>query len=294
MEPEVLDKYVKAGRICSEIRESVLARIKPGMKLLELADFIEDSIREKGGEPAFPVNISINELAAHYTPSHNDEKAIEPGDLVKIDVGVHVDGYIGDMAFTYSSEKSPLIEAAQKALEEAIKIIRPNVTVGEIGETIEKTVESLGLGVIVNLTGHTLGKYMFHGSPNIPNVANPSNYHFKEGSVIALEPFITDTNSAVKESGVVEIYKYVMDRPVRLTEARKVLAMARDDWHGLPFAKRWLYRHISPIKVSLALRQLESVGAIESYPVLRSAENRPIAQAEHTIIVEEEPIVTTR
>ncbi|MFQ5647640.1 MAG: type II methionyl aminopeptidase [Candidatus Aenigmatarchaeota archaeon] len=294
MEQEVLEKYKKAGLICAELRQEVLKRIKPGMPILELATFIDKSIKQKGGKPAFPVNISINEIAAHYTPSHNDTREIQPGELVKIDIGVHVDGYIGDMAFTYCSEKHPLIEGAEKVLESAIKVIRPGVTIGEIGGTIEKTAKGLKLGLITNLTGHTLGRYNFHGQPSILNIANDSRYSFEEDRVIALEPFLTPSNGTVKESGTCEIYKYSMDRPVRLTEAREILRMARDDWHGLPFAKRWLFEHFSPIKISLALRQLEAVGALESYPVLKETEGKPIAQAEHTIIVGSPSIVTTR
>ena len=289
-----MEKYKKAGRIGAEIKKEIFPKIKPGVLILDLAEEIEKKIRDKGGEPAFPVNISINEIAAHYTPILNDTRKIEDGDLVKIDIGVHVDGYIGDLAFTYSSKPSPLVRGAELALEKTIEIIKPGVTVSEIGNMIEKTVSSLKLGVIVNLTGHTLDRFVFHGQPNILNVKNDLNYSFKEGDVIALEPFVTESNGFVKESGTVEIYRYLMDRPVRLTEARKILAMTRDDWHSLPFAKRWLYETFSPVKVSLALRQLEMAGAIETYPVLKEAENRPIAQAEHTIIVGEESIVTTR
>lgn len=294
MEPEVLEKYRKAGKIGAEAREAARKMMKPGLPILELANFLEDSIRKKGGEPAFPVNISFNEAAAHYTPSHNDERAIKEGDMVKVDIGVHVDGYIGDLAFTYCSEKSPLIEASQKALDAAIKVIRPGVTVGELGTVIQDTVEELGLGVVTNLTGHTLSKFVFHGSPNIPNVRNDSSYKFHEDSVIAIEPFIAESNTQVRDSGTTEIYRYAMDRPVRLNEARKIIQLARDDWKALPFAKRWLFRQISPIKVALALRQLESVGAIETYPVLRNITDKPIAQAEDTIIVQDKPIVTTR
>lgn len=294
MEKEILEKYKKAGRVAAEVRKEVEKKIKPGLKLLDLAEMIDSLIEQKGGKPAFPVNISLNETAAHYTPGVADTRVIEPKDLVKIDIGIHVDGYIGDLAFTYCSEKSPLIDCAWKVLENAIKIIKPGISIAEIGEVIENTVKGEGLGLIVNLTGHTLDRYVFHGSPSIPNVKNESEHTFKEWDVIALEPFITETNGFVRESGVTEIYRYLMDRPVRLTEARKILELARDEYHELPFAKRWLYKKISPVKVSLALRQLEAVGALETYPILKEVENKPIAQAEHTIIVADKPIVTTK
>jgi methionyl aminopeptidase len=294
MEKEVLEKYKKAGRIVAEARQEISKVLKPGMKILEIAERIEESIAKKGGKPAFPVNISINEVAAHYTPSFRDEKEIGEGDLVKIDIGAHVDGYIGDMAFSYCSRPSRLIRASGRVLKDAIRAIRPGISLAEIGEAIEDSAKRQGVGVIVNLTGHTLDRYVFHGPPSILNVRNDLQHRFSEGDVIALEPFITETNGYVKNSGTVEIYRHLMDRPVRLTEAREILAMARDEFHSLPFAKRWLYRKFSPIKVALALRQLRMVEALEEYPVLKEIEGKPIAQSEHTIIVREKPIITTR
>ncbi|RLI98606.1 MAG: type II methionyl aminopeptidase [Candidatus Aenigmatarchaeota archaeon] len=295
MEKEVMDKYLKAGRICAEVRKKVESSIGVGMKLIDLANMVDNLISEKGGRPAFPVNISMNENAAHYTPPAGDTTEICEGDLVKVDIGVHIDGYIGDMAFTYCSEKNPLVDAVNNILADAIKVIKPGVTVSEIGSTIQGSAESNGVGLIVNLTGHTLDKYVFHGAPGIPNVKNDSKHAFQKGDVIALEPFTCKTNGFVKEAGgSAEIYRYVMDRPVRLMEARRILQAARDQYKECPFAKRWLYRDFSPVKVGMALRQLDAADAIESYPVLREVEGKPIAQAEHTIIVDDKPVVTTR
>ena len=249
MEKGVLEKYQHAGRICADARKEAEKMFKPGLKILELAEAIESLIRKNGAEPAFPVNISINEAAAHYTPSANDQRVIEKGDLVKVDVGAHVDGYIGDMAFTLCSEPgNPLIGAAEDALEAGIKAVEPGVTVAEISHAIESSVKKSDLGVIVNLTGHTLDQYVFHGNPSIPNIKNNITHQFKEDDVIALEPFITESNSFVKESGPTEIFRYMQDRPVRLAEAREILRMMRDDYHKLPFAKRWLLKRFSPTK----------------------------------------------
>jgi len=293
MDKDVLEKYLKAGRICAEIRQEISGILKPGVKLLTIAEFVDKKIHEKEAKPAFPVNVSVNEVAAHYTPSYNDEKTIKPGDLVKVDIGVHVDGYIGDMAFTYCSEPDPLIKCSEKCVQAALEVIKPEVTIAQISEAIENCAKEHGFGLIVNLTGHTLERYIFHGSPSIPNISNNSNYKFKEGDVIALEPFVTQSNGYVKDSGTVEIYRFLRERPVRLPEARRILELARTEYKELPFAKRWLYRHFSPVKVSLALRQLEAAGAIETYPVLKEMEGRPVAQSEHTIIVMDKPVVTT-
>jgi len=293
MNKEVLDKYVEAGRICSEVKKRVLKIIKPGMKILDLAELIEKEIEKLGGKPAFPPNISINDIAAHYTPSFGDERIINTDDLVKIDIGVHIDSYIGDMAFTYCSKSNKLIRCAEEALKAGIDVIKPGVRLSEISKAIHDKIIESGFGVIVNLTGHTLDRYVFHGSPSIPNIETESRHIFKEGDVIALEPFVAEDNGYVKDSSPIEIYRYLQDKPVRLLEARKILDMAKNQFSSLPFAKRWLYKYFSHVKISLALKQLESVGAVETYPVLKEINGRKIAQAEHTIIVDKEPIITT-
>lgn len=294
MEEHVKKNYLKAGKIGAQVRELALKTAKPGLNILELAEAIEGFILKSGARPAFPVNISINETAAHYTPKADETRLIEPGELVKIDMGVEVDGYIGDLACTYCSEKSPLVDAAKEVLAAGIGVIRPGVTVGEIGRAINARVKELGLGVIVNLTGHNLDRYIFHGGLSIPNTANDSMQELQDGQVVALEPFISESNGRVDETGVVEIYQYLQDRPVRLPSARKILQLARDSYHGLPFARRWLVGEgISPLGVSLALKQLEAVNAVKPYPVLKEISGKKIAQAEHTIIVSGKPIVTT-
>ena len=295
MDREILKKYREAGRVCAEAMTHAGGMVKPGAKLIDIANSVDDFITKRGAEPAFPVNISLNENAAHYTPPYGDTIMVKEGDLVKLDIGTHVDGYIGDMAVTFCSGKSQLIDAVNRVLDAAIKAIRPGTVVSEIGSVIEDTAKAEGVGLIVNLTGHGLGHFDFHGEPSIPNVRNDSRHVLNEGDVIAIEPFTCATNGFVKEAGSgAEIFQHVMDRPVRLAEARKILQAARDQYHGLPFAKRWLYGSFSPVKVAMAIRQLENVGALQSYPVLKEVEGKPIAQAEHTIIVDDKPVITTR
>jgi methionyl aminopeptidase len=294
MESDVLEKYRKAGRIAGEARELALRKARPGARLLDIAEEVDALIARKGGRPAFPLNISVNDIAAHYTPSYNDERVVEEGDIIKMDAGVHVDGYIGDTAGTWSAKPNPLVRAVNRVLGDAIGILRPGIRVGEIGNAIQDSAEAQGVGLIVNLTGHGLDRYVFHGEPSILNTRNDSGHVLKEDDVIALEPFTCPANGHVRESGVTEIYRFLQRRPVRLPEARRILELAENEYHSLPFAKRWLFREISHVKVSLALRQLEGVMALEAYPVLREVSGKPIAQAEHTIIIRDKPIVTTK
>lgn len=288
-----MKKYLDAGKIAAKIRQDVLSSIKTGQKMLDVAEGIERKILAMGARPAFPVNISVNEIAAHFTPRINDEKTFNPGDLVKIDMGAHMDGYIADLAFTWCSEKNPLIQAAQKTLQAGIDAIRPGAKVSDVSAALSGAIEESGFGPIVNLTGHSLGRYKFHGGISIPNIPNDNSYVLQEGDVIALEPFVCETAGRVDDSEPVEIYQFTQRRPVRSMEGRKILHLAESDYGGLPFAKRWLVKHLSPIRIKMAMIELERVNALRSYPVLKNMEGGKIAQAEHTIIVADKPIVTT-
>ncbi len=295
MDSKVLESYKKAGKINSQVREEVLKTIKPGMKILDLAEFIEKKIEELGGKPAFPVNIGINDITAHYTPSSNDQTEIKPGDVVKIDVGVQIDGYVSDHAYTYCSEKNGMVKVAEEALEAGIKVIKPGVRVTEISKAINEVVEKAGLGVVINLTGHGLDQYVIHGPPKIPNVDHDSGDILDEGMVVALEPFVLESNGTVKDSEPVEIFSFMQPRPVRLQEARQIMELSADEYNGMPFCKRWIIKKgFSPFKTSFAIKQLETVEALRGYPVLRENRGKPVAQAEHTVIVGNPSIVTTR
>ncbi|MBC8520932.1 MAG: type II methionyl aminopeptidase [Methanomicrobia archaeon] len=280
----VLDKYRSAGRILSEIREGAMELVKEGGSLLAVAEFVENGIREKGGEPAFPCNIARNEEAAHATPSI-DDKAVFGTDLVKIDIGVHIDGYIGDSAVTVdlSGSNEGLVRASEAALNEAIKIIRDGISTVEIGEVIENVIREQGYKPVVNLSGHGLVRYNSHAPPTIPNVKYEHGVILKENEVVAIEPFATDGAGKVVESGNAEIYSLIKAKPVRLIEAKKLLEELKK-YQGLPFARRWLPRE----RLDLALRTLKNTGALREYPVLREEEKGLVSQAEHTVIVKKD------
>ena len=280
----ILEKYKAAGKILVEVREAALELVKPGNRLLDVAEFVESGIRDRGGEPAFPCNISRNEEAAHATPSIDDEAVFGPEDLVKLDIGVHIDGYIADSAVTVdlSGKYEELVRASEAALEEAIKIIHDGVSTVEIGEVIEKAIKERGYKPIVNLSGHGLLRYNSHAPPTIPNVKHEHGVILKTNDAVAIEPFATNGGGKVVESGNVEIYSLIKPKPVRMREAKKLLNEIKK-YHGLPFARRWLPRE----RLNLALRTLKNTGVLRDYPILREENRGLVAQAEHTVIVKE-------
>lgn len=294
MEEETLKKYIEAGRIAAQVLNYAKGIVREGMNLVELADKIEKKIFELKGKPAFPTNLSINEMAAHYHPTINDKTVVKKDDYVKIDVGVHVDGYIGDTAATVRlSGKDDLIVCSEKMLENAIRAIRPGLTIGDLGEIIENTATEFGFNVIRNLTGHSLDRYDVHAGLIVQNIKNDSKYQLREDEVIAIEPFCTTGNGYVKESGSAMIFRWIMDRPTRSQEARRILELARDKYERLPFAKRWVQELFSPLKVELALKELLSSNALYGYQPLKEISERPVAQSEHSVIVREKPIILT-
>jgi len=295
MEKEILKKYKKAGDIAAKARDFGKTLIKKDVLVLDVVEKIEKKIFELKGKPAFPVNISINDIAAHFHPPANDKTVIKEEDYVKIDVGVHIDGYIGDTATTTRiAGKDKLIECSEKMLAKALPMFRPGTTIGEIGEAIENVAKMFGFNSVRNLTGHSLDRFDLHAGRNIPNIEVDSKYQLREDEVYAVEPFCTNGNGFVKDSGSPLIFRWIMDKPTRLIEGRKILEMAKINFDKLPFAKRWIQEKISPLKVELSLKELLSMNALYGYYPLREISGKPVAQAEHTVIVKEKPIITTR
>lgn len=294
MEQEILDKYIEAGKIAAQVLEYGKSLVKPDVLAIEIAEKVDKKIEELKAKPAFPVNISINDIAAHWHPPINDKTMIKKNDYVKVDVGVHVDGYIGDTASTVRiAGKDKLIECSEKMLEKALTMFKPGTTIGDIGEAIENIAKEYGFNPIRNLTGHSLNRYDLHAGMTIPNIKNDSKYQLREDEVYAVEPFCTEGNGLVKDSGSPLIFRWISDKPTRLLEARKILELARTKFDGLPFAKRWIQKQFSPLKVELSLKELLAVNALYEYNPLKEVSEKPVAQSEHTVIVGEKPIITT-
>jgi len=288
MDKETVKKYEKAKSISDSVVIFTKPMLKEGMNIFDIGEKIENKIKELGGGIAFPVNISINENAAHYTPDINDPTQLKSDDVVKVDIGVHVDGYIWDRAFTVciGQKSHPLIEAAEAGLKEAMKVIKPGVKVFQISEVVEATLEDLGFNPIRNLCGHGLEQYNPHYEFSIPNGRNNIQHEIETGRAVAMEVFATDGVGWVKDSQPVLIFAFEQDKPVRMREGRQILEASKNQFSNLPFAKRWLTQiGIPKFKIEMALRQLMDVEALREYPILREESDGIVAQAEETILL---------
>jgi len=286
-------KIIQAGKIASQIRVYARTIVKKNISLLEIAEKIESKIIELGGKPAFPTNLSINEIAAHYTPSH-DDKTLATG-LLKIDFGVHVDGWIADTAFSVdlenNSENKKLIEASEKALKNAIEIFRAGKKTSEIGSEVQLTIESFGFKPIANLTGHQVDEYVLHAGLTIPNIDDKRNDLIEKGAY-AIEPFSTNGSGKVYDGKPSGIYSLIEYKNVRSQIAREILDYIFEEYRTLPFCSRWLVKKFGT-KSLIALRQLEENGNLHQYPQLIEVSKGKVAQSEHTILVESKEIKVT-
>jgi len=291
---EILD-YKKAGEISIKVKEYAREIIKLGVPLLEIAQKIHAKILELGGKPAFPVNLSIDDIAAHYHPTLDDET--KASGLIKVDVGIHVNGFIADTAFsmdlTEDGRYSEMIKTNEKALENALNLLDKNPTYNQIGETIQNTIEDAGFSPIVNLSGHGLEQYEVHAGDNIPNYANGNENTFVEGGY-AIEPFLTTGEGKIYEGASSNIYSLVNPRNVRSPKAREILDYVMDEYQTLPFSMREMQEKFGPF-ARLAIKQMVQEGILHEFNQLIEVSHKPVSQMEHTFIkTSEEIVVTTR
>jgi len=285
---ESLEALRKAGGIAAKVRDTVVQEIEPGVKVLDICDRAEEMIRDLGGGIAFPTNVDINSVAAHYVSPVDDDTLVPERSLVKLDVGVHVEGYIADTAATvcFDPSLSYLVEAAEAGLDAAIETIRPGVRASDVGAAIEQAIKARGAKPIRNLTGHKLARYVVHAGASIPNVAGHDHHVIREGDVYAIEPFAVpnDAEGLVTDGPPSNIYRVLKKHSLK-GAAKRMMKVIHAEHRTLPFASRWvLRRYPGPEGVS-AFRELLDSKCIMSYPQLVEKTRAMVAQAEHTVIV---------
>jgi len=278
---EIYEQYREAGRILGNALSKGSRMVKEGVKYLDVAEKIEGLIGSEAGL-SFPVNISVNEVAAHYTPSPDDALRFKKGDVVKVDAGSHVNGYIGDSAITVEvgdGRHEHIIKASEEALEGAIEIVKEGVSISEIGQKIEGVITSYGLKPVKNLQGHSLERYNLHAGLSIPNVSNSNERKLKEGEVIAIEPFATDGEGYVVDRERGNIYQ------LRNRAKGRIAGEMRARFGSLPFASRWMEGIVGREKINMTLAFMLRRRFIYPYKTLVEVRGGVVAQTEHTLLV---------
>ncbi len=280
-----LDCFRQAGRIASDCREWARENIRPGVPVRQVLETIEDTIRERGAQPGFPAQSSRNHIAAHYCSSPTDEVTYESGDCVKVDIGVHVDGYIADTACTVDLSDDGrwkrLIQASSDALAAAIATVADGVEVGEIGAAVERTIMAAGYQPVRNLTGHGLARWKVHTPPQIPNYAERGGGKLRTGMIFAIEPFASTGRGFIRERGKAEVFMMVRP-PARAKGLDRGVLREIESWRGLPIARRY-FNHLDRDAVEATLSKLARQGALVRYPPLVEDDDEMVAQTEHTI-----------
>lgn len=287
---EEIEKFRISGRILRETREEMRTVVKENMLIIDVCEKTEGLIRAKGGKPAFPCNVSINEVAAHYTAPPGDTSRIPEACTVKVDLGVQVDGYVTDTAFTacFNPEGKAMANTAEQALKVAIENIHGDMGIGKIGSLIETSIRNRGFKPISNLTGHSVGRYLIHAGLSIPNVAETMSLaKVRAGEVYAIEPFVTlpDAVGRVDDSPQYTIYRLLKAKSVKTESAKKLLKYIEANFRTLPFAERWLIGVLPKEQHGPSFKELLDSKAIMKYPVFVEVSKKPVAQAEHTVLL---------
>lgn len=287
VDPYALDCFRKAGRIAAECREWARERIRPGVAVADVLEGVEALIRERGAQPGFPAQSSRNSTAAHYCSPPGDTLQYEEGDCVKVDIGVHVDGYVADTATSVDLSQDgrwkALIRASADALAAAIATVGDGVSVGDIGAAIERTILAAGYNPVRNLTGHGLGRWKVHTPPQIPNHAERTGSRLKTGMVFAIEPFACDGEGYIAERGRAEVFMMVRP-PLKAKGLDRDVLRAIEAWRGLPIARRY-FTDLPSEAVEDTLSKLARQGSLQRYPPLVEREGVMVAQTEHSVFL---------
>ena len=285
---EDYEKWRLAGKAAGHARDLGASLLRPGVSALEVVEKIEWEIYDSGAKPAFPATLSINDVAAHYTPRPDDDLVIPYGAVVKVDVGAHVDGFVGDTAKTVevgTRNWAELIRASEHALSNALDILKPQLPLHMVGATIERTITSYGYRPISNLTGHTVDRWTVHAGKSVPNVEDDNNHTLDIGEVVAVEPFSTNGLGRVENASGGNIFRVLGERPTDNEKADQLQTFLKQEFNGLPFAERWCLR--VDRKAGASLQKLWRLGLVMHYPALRDGKGGIVAQTEHTAIVQE-------
>lgn len=289
--------YINAGKIAAEVRENARKKYHVGSTLLEICESIEKEIERKGGKCAFPVNASLNEIAAHYTAEPNDSTVVKENDLLKIDLGVQINGYIADTAVTvcYDPNYDYLVQAAEASLREAISIIRVGAKSSDVGKIIENTAKQMGGLPIANLSGHSLEQFTIHAGKSVPNIWSIGSFSFQATEAYACEPFVTtpDGLGFVREGKTRNIFSLATRKRAKDDDANKLIDFIWQKFNMLPFALRWFIPEWDEKTARTLLDKLVQNKIVRSYPILVEANNQKVAQAEHTFIPQENGVTVT-
>lgn len=288
---EDLENFEKSGRILAEVRQYVKHLSIQHENVIQICEDVEAKITSLGGRSAFPCNVGINDVAAHYTSPQDDKTVIPDESIVKVDFGVELGGCITDTAITLSLNPAydSMIIAAETALQEALSALAPGRRLADIGGIVERAIGRYGFKPIRNLTGHKIDRYLLHAGKSVPNVSGIEGGRFEVGEIYAIEPFVTvkEAEGAVKEAKAAHIFRFVRAKGAKSKAAAELAKYIQSEYKSLPFASRWVFKEWRDGDAKEAFHELLENRVIAGYPVLVEASGGVVSQAEHTVLITE-------
>ncbi|KAH6867397.1 peptidase M24, structural domain-containing protein [Thelonectria olida] len=313
-DPAFLNDYRKAAEVHRQVRQWVQENVKPGQTLNEIATGIEDGVRallgNQGLEPGdclkagmgFPTGLSLNHGVAHYTPNPGQKEIVlQHQDVMKVDYGVQINGWIVDSAFTMTFDPTydNLLAAVKDATNTGIKAAGIDVRICDVSAAIQEAMESYEVEIggktypvkpVRDLCAHDIKHYRIHGGKSIPFIKNSDQTKMEEGEVFAIETFGTTGRGKLHDD--VGIYGYGLrdDAPSQVAlpfaSAKRLHKVIKEQFGTLVFCRRYLER-LGLERYLAGLNCLVTHGVLEPYQPLADIKGSYSAQFEHTILLRE-------
>ncbi|KAF8113880.1 hypothetical protein N665_0045s0118 [Sinapis alba] len=304
LQKPIYNSLRQAAEVHRQVRKYMRSIMKPGMLMIDICETLEDTVRKLISENglqagiAFPTGCSLNNVAAHWTPNSGDKTVLQYDDVMKLDFGTHIDGYIVDSAFTvaFNPMFDPLLAASREATYTGIKEAGVDVRLCDVGSAIQEVMESYEVEIngkvyqvksIRNLNGHSIGRYQIHAEKSVPNVKGGEQTKMEEGELYAIETFGSTGKGYVRDDLECSHYMKNYDVghvPLRLPRAKQLLATINKNFSTLAFCRRYLDR-LGETKYLMALKNLCDSGIIEPCPPACDVKGSYISQFEHTILL---------
>jgi curved DNA binding protein len=304
--PGVLDKYQAAGKIVNAVLERVIAKATAGASVAEICEFGDKELdaelakvyakkkMEKG--IAFPTCVSANEIAGHYSPLKSETTTLKDGDLVKIDLGVHIDGFIAVAAHTVvvggqavDGKKADVVLAAYNALQGALRTMKPGNTNYDVTDVIGQVAESYKCQPLEGVLSHELKKHLLDGNNVIINKATfdqkVEEHEFNLNEVFGLDVFVSTGEGKTKETEYRStIYKRAIERTytLKLKASRAFYAEAVDKYPTMAFTLRSFADETS---AKLGVSEAVKHDLFHAYPVLTEKAGEFIAHFKYTVAI---------
>mmetsp|Transcript_40461 Transcript_40461/g.89906 ORF Transcript_40461/g.89906 Transcript_40461/m.89906 type:complete len:391 (+) Transcript_40461:54-1226(+) len=317
---DVVTKYKAAAEIANKAIAAVIAEVKDGAKVVDLCNCGDNLINkevekifkgkliEKG--VAFPTCVSVNSTVGHFSPASDDTTTVKDGDIVKIDLGVHIDGFISTQAQTVvvqagdaaiKGRAADVIAAARTAYEAALRLIRPGKKVSDVAGPLQKIVEAYGCNLVEGVMSHQMKQFIIDGNKCVLNKPSPEHKvedaEFAENEVYAIDIVVStgDGKTKVLDEKETTVYKRALDMEyqLKLKASRAVFSEINRRFPAMPFTVRALVEGVEKDDKSKELAKQLKLGMVEClnhgllhpYPVLHEKSGELVAQVKHTVLL---------